>query len=46
MKYAYEGAIKSQLEGTTFGNRIIESLFGDTDLSVLACCLILLGIVS
>ncbi|KAJ3414935.1 ATP-binding cassette sub- G member 1 [Chytridiales sp. JEL 0842] len=41
MKYAFEGAVKSQLEGTVIGDGLIESLFSDTTLSVVSICIIL-----
>ncbi|KAI9333965.1 P-loop containing nucleoside triphosphate hydrolase protein [Obelidium mucronatum] len=42
MKYAFEGSIRSQLEGTMRGDMLITSLFGDEPLTVTYCCLILL----
>ncbi|ORY44120.1 hypothetical protein BCR33DRAFT_717206 [Rhizoclosmatium globosum] len=42
MKYAFEGAIRSQLGGTSAGDKLIDSLFGDEQLNVTHCCLILL----
>ncbi|KAJ3075788.1 ATP-binding cassette sub- G member 1 [Podochytrium sp. JEL0797] len=44
MKYSFEGAIRSQLSGTSVGDQLISNLFGDESLTVTACCLILLSI--
>ncbi|KAJ3026927.1 UNVERIFIED_CONTAM: ATP-binding cassette sub- G member 1 [Siphonaria sp. JEL0065] len=42
MKYAFEGSIRSQLQGSMMGDMLINKLFGDEQLNVTHCCLILL----
>ncbi|KAJ3208979.1 ATP-binding cassette sub- G member 1 [Dinochytrium kinnereticum] len=46
LMYSFEGSLKSQVRGTKDGDMLINNLFGDADLSVTACCLLLIVIIA
>ncbi|KAJ3104802.1 ATP-binding cassette sub- G member 1 [Phlyctochytrium planicorne] len=46
IKYSFEGALRSQVSGTRAGDALIKNLFGDADLTVTSCCLLLLAIIA
>ncbi|KAI8905796.1 ABC-2 type transporter-domain-containing protein [Entophlyctis helioformis] len=43
IKYAFEGMVKNEFEGTLYGDRVIQSLGLNDGLSVVICSLILLA---
>ncbi|KAJ3104803.1 ATP-binding cassette sub- G member 1 [Phlyctochytrium planicorne] len=45
IKYSFEGALRSQVSGTPGGDALIKNLFGDADLTVTSCCLLLIAMI-